>query len=61
MTFTINSLAYTIDMNDRTVYVQEVENRAKSVINNFDHYGAEDCETAEEVQCFIEDYIDETN
>jgi hypothetical protein len=60
MTFSINTTDYTINMNDRTIYHSGPATKGRNYDLGFDHYNAEDCETAEEVKEMIEEYIVES-
>jgi hypothetical protein len=60
MTFSINTTDYTINMNDFTVYHSGPGTQGRNYDLGFGHYNAEDCETSEEVQEMIEEYIAES-
>jgi hypothetical protein len=60
MKFSINTTDYTINMVDRKVYHSGPATNGRNYDTGFDHYNAEDCETEEDVQEMIEEYIAES-
>jgi len=57
MTFTTSNVEYTIDMKAKEVEAREA---GRQHFYGFDHFNAEDCETAEDVKEMILEHLEET-